>query len=60
MRLYNAIEISTILKACQTEEEVLDVCHSFGYLILHYGQQRYHLMQRLSLKRIAQVTENPE
>ena len=49
---YVPIEISLIVANCASEEEVIDACRSFKYLISEVGQKHEDLIRSLTTRRI--------
>ena len=53
---YNPLEIATIIRRCNSEAEVLDACARFKYLISNTGQKYKQLLERLSCRRIVNLS----
>jgi hypothetical protein len=49
---YNKIEIMKIITACTTEEEVMESCVRFRYLMMRASQDHLHFITLVSTKRI--------
>lgn len=49
---YNKTEIAAIFTACQTEEEIMESCVRFRYLMMGGNQNHLHFIQLVSKKRI--------
>lgn len=53
--IYTKIEISEILKNCNSESEVLKACRAFKLMVPVFNRELLEFIKRLSCKRIIQV-----
>jgi hypothetical protein len=55
---YNKIEIEAIFTACHTEEEVMESCVRFRYLMMKGAQNHLHFIYLVSTERIKYLIYN--